>query len=260
MTELRPWLEYTNWHELFDALCRAQFNSENSQLATYICTLTDSTGEAAYGATLKNLANWRKGQHVPHRKNFGALTKILKIDDHEGLKPQWNRLYTEAKKNSGRGAGIDNASTTTALGSIALVFGARPIITVMVGLFIAIVGLGVGFGYTSGFFQGVAAIGQAEKLGVGRIRHQFYVKLKIGESAIIHGARSRCGEQPAPFEKILSGLPKLRTGIFSDGGMGSRYSRSCNGITPARAVKFTATQKGHEEFSLFGDRTTIDVE
>jgi hypothetical protein len=141
-----------------------------------------------------------------------------------------------------------------------MLFGLPRAVGITTAVLIFILASGVGFGFSSGFFQSVAAIGKSEQADIGRIRHQFYVKLKIGESAIIHGARSKCGHQPAPWEKILTRLPKLKTGTFSDGGMGSRYSRSCNGLTPARAVKFTATQKGHEEFSLFGDRTTIDVE
>jgi hypothetical protein len=46
-------------------------------------------------------------------------------------------------------------------------------------------------------------------------------------------------------------------GTFSDGGVGERYSRRCNGTTPARAVRFTATTPGQEQIEMFGD--TIDI-
>jgi hypothetical protein len=229
MAELRPWVEYQSWHELLDALCAAQDHQDNAKLATDLCLLIESNGETAYEAALRNFMNWRKGQHVPHRRNFGVLTKLLKVDDYDGLKPRWNALYVEAKKNNGNGNSIDPNSNLKPM-----LFGLPRAVGITTAVLIFILASGVGFGFSSGFFQSVAAI--------------------------IHGARSKCGHQPAPWEKILTRLPKLKTGTFSDGGMGSRYSRSCNGLTPARAVKFTATQKGHEEFSLFGDRTTIDVE
>ena len=85
------------------------------------------------------------------------------------------------------------------------------------------------------------------------------VSLDVGQSAVIHGVRSECGKDAPDWEKVAPSLPSLVTGTFSDGGLGTRYSRRCSGPTPARAVRFTATTTGTEKIDLFGDQIRIEV-
>ena len=85
-------------------------------------------------------------------------------------------------------------------------------------------------------------------------------ELKVGDSVVIHAKRGRCGEQPPSWEQVFEYLPESLTGIWSDGGVGYRVSRSCGGATPARAVVFTATRPGEERFMLYEDPITIRVE
>jgi len=54
-------------------------------------------------------------------------------------------------------------------------------------------------------------------------------------------------------------LPELDIGTWSDGGVGVRYNRRCNGSTPARGIVFTATHPGEAAFTLFGDPVVIQV-
>ncbi|SDE94579.1 hypothetical protein [Rhodospira trueperi] len=85
------------------------------------------------------------------------------------------------------------------------------------------------------------------------------VTLSVGQSAIIHGARGQCGEAPPDWSAVAARLPMVSVGTFSDGGVGERRSRRCNGPTPARAVRFTATTPGQEQIELFGDTVDITV-
>ncbi len=91
------------------------------------------------------------------------------------------------------------------------------------------------------------------------IPYQKNVSLQIGESAIIYGVRGNCG-QPAPsWEEIAKQLPTVSTGKFSDGGVGTRWSRGCGGPTPARAIQYTATASGNEQLMLFRDPVNIEA-
>ena len=86
------------------------------------------------------------------------------------------------------------------------------------------------------------------------------VRLSVGQSTVIHGARGQCGQPPPDWDHVVRELPSSTTGSFSDGGIGTRQSRSCGGPTPARAVNFTAESAGSEQIELFGDPINITVE
>ena len=85
------------------------------------------------------------------------------------------------------------------------------------------------------------------------------VTIRVGESMVIHGARGECGQAAPSWDRVAARLPAVALGTFSDGGIGTRSSRSCGGPTPARAVRFTATQTGGTQIELFGDPVTITV-
>lgn len=97
-------------------------------------------------------------------------------------------------------------------------------------------------------------------LAAGKIIVMPLVEVSVGKSVIIHGARSNaCGAPPPAWADIKAMLPSSSLGTFSDGGVGTRLSKKCNGPTPARAIKFTAKTKGSEKIYLQGDRITITV-
>ena len=91
------------------------------------------------------------------------------------------------------------------------------------------------------------------------IPYRSNVTLKVGQSAIVHGARGECGKQPRSWAEGSKRLPKPMTGFFSNGGMGLRNSSKCKGPTPAVAIRFTATKVGTEIITLFGDKINITV-
>lgn len=250
---------FESWHELLDALCLSKGHADNSKLASDLCELAGTGGEAAYVSAFRNLANWRNGRHIPRRPNFLHLTNLLAVGEDPVLEACWNTLYSEAQAKGGNGTGseaevvhpVPLAGRFSRIGPRAVVgLAAAALVIVAVG----------GFLYFSDTFYGLAAIGRDVKEGPATIRHQFYVSLKVGETALIHGARADCGEAPPPWEKVGPGLPELTTGEFFDGGLGKRFSRACGGLTPARAVMFRATAPGKDQFRLFGDLTTIEVE
>ena len=113
--------------------------------------------------------------------------------------------------------------------------------------------------YLSGFMF-VAMLTVSAAAEAQQIPYRRDVNLIIGQSAIIHGARGECGRPQPDWDLVFPRLPHSLTGSFSDGGTGTRQSRSCGGPTPARAVRFTAERAGSEQIELFGDTINITVE
>ena len=83
--------------------------------------------------------------------------------------------------------------------------------------------------------------------------------MTVGQEKLIHAVRGDCGKMPPTWETLERGLDKVLTGTFSDGGLVRRNSVFCKGLTPARAVRFTATTPGVEEFQVQGDRIKMTV-
>lgn len=86
------------------------------------------------------------------------------------------------------------------------------------------------------------------------------VKLKVGQSIVLKGVRNNCDAKRAPSFASLRKLPKLKTGVLTDGGAGTTISTSCGGSVPARAIKFKATKSGKERARIYGDTIKITVE
>lgn len=87
------------------------------------------------------------------------------------------------------------------------------------------------------------------------------VSMKVGQTTVIHGVRGRSCTDPAPsWAEARATLPASSLGTFSDGGVGTRGSRSCGGSVPARAVRFKATKKGSEVVTIQGDSISVTVQ
>jgi len=82
----------------------------------------------------------------------------------------------------------------------------------------------------------------------------------VGQSFVVNGVRgSTCGGKPPSFAQIKPNLPRSRKGTFSDGGVGWKFSYSCQQWVRVRAVVFNAKAKGEETFEIYGDETTVTV-
>jgi hypothetical protein len=94
----------------------------------------------------------------------------------------------------------------------------------------------------------------------GFIKFNREITLRVGESAVIHGYRGNCG-RPAPSVPDTAALlpQNLAIGQLSVGTVGVRYSRQCEGVTPARRIIFTANKTGTQAVRLLGDDLTIAV-
>ncbi|MBN16403.1 MAG: hypothetical protein CMJ15_14510 [Pelagibacterium sp.] len=236
---------YRHWHELLDAICIRQGHLDNMALAEELCLASGSKSQESFEATLRNLHNWRNGTHVPRRRNFLLLTKVLQIESREDLSAGWNALYQEARKPAETGANdskIDNGRTQI-----------RQLQLMLAGTVICLIGL-------AGTLAYLLLSPAPQSTGYPEIEYHRLVTLGVGDSEIIHGRRGACGEMPPAWEVTRKDLPDIDIGSWSDGGIGLRNSRSCGGPTPARALMFTATAPGRTDFDLYSDPITIRVE
>jgi hypothetical protein len=247
-----------NWHAMFDRLCMEQGHLDCKALAGEYCEFVGKGNDAAaFDAAIKSLNNWRQGNHTPTRRNFRILTVLLGVSDHPDVQERWNALYEDALR---RDPAAEDAETEQPLTPSKV----RPLWTA--GAAAVLAGLAV-----AAYFI-VAPMQNGEKKLVvpsgppvidmtgQRIYWREESEVAVGESVVIHGKRgNRCAAEPPPWEDVLAYLPQLTNGVWSDGGVGFRISRSCGGATPARAVVFTATRPGVEKFMLYEDPITITV-
>jgi len=248
----KDWTAFRHWHELLDALCAEQGHLDNMVLADALCAASGNRSQAAFDTAVKNLRNWRHGVHIPQRRNFLLLGTILKVDEHDGLREYWNRLYGQAKVKPAD----DNVSEADGpVNPVKPSRKSRLPLLVSGGVLVAMVGAAA-IVLSYGREEPADPVASYEGIVAEYVRN---VSVKVGESAIIHGARgNECGPAPS-WESAKLLLPELVTGTLTDGGVGTRVSRQCGGRIPARAILFTATQPGIEQISLYGDNIVIRV-
>lgn len=248
------WAACETWHELLDALCIEKGHLDNMALADQLCSAAGNTSQAAFDTAVKNLRNWRQGVHIPRRRNFVLLAKVLNVNERPDLLEHWNRLYVEAK--SGGENDDDNASNEAPVpdarwskrrfraNGIAL---AASAVTLLAAWWL----------WPHGFAPTIDPASTFEGVQAEYVRN---VSVQVGDAVIIHGARgNECGPAPS-WDSARELLPTLVTGTLTDGGVGTRLSRQCGGRVPARAILFTAAKVGAEQISLYGDEIHIRVE
>lgn len=251
MTDKKDWSSFQTWHEMLDALCVEQRHMDNLGLAEQLCAASGNKTQAAFDTAVKNLRNWRQGVHIPQRRNFLLLGKILHVDKHDGLREHWNRLYGQAKVKP---ADDDVADDTTE--PIERTWKSRWPLLVSGGIVAGALGAATFVLSPAEQDEQADPVASYEGIVAEYVRN---VSVKVGESAIIHGARGNdCGPAPS-WESAKLLLPELVTGTLTDGGVGTRVSRQCGGRVPARAILFTATRPGTEQISLYGDDIVIRV-
>ena len=110
-------------------------------------------------------------------------------------------------------------------------------------------------GLVAGVILAGTAISQAKD-----IPYYDKVRLKVGQSIVLKGVRTRCNGKTAPKFSRLTKLPKPKLGVLVDGGAGTVLSKNCDRRVPARAIRFKATKKGRETITIYDDRVSIRVD
>lgn len=271
--EEADWRQFSQWHLLFDELCNRAGFYDDATLAGAYCTLTQSKGQKQFETTVRNLNNWRSGRHVPRAGNLRILSRLLDIAGNPELQVQWNELYKRAKdlevvRPAASGSPLPVVSRFPASGYVDLPattsatliptayygFVARPkrwshLQALLGGLVLLCIGVAAGAVLGASGWRPWA--GPADNAPI--IAFNPKIDMKVGESRPIYAERSDCGKLPRDWAEVRAELPFARTGEFSDGGLARRFSKFCKGLTPARAIVFTATKAGIEEFEIQGD-------
>jgi hypothetical protein len=246
---------------LFDALCLEQQHFNNTQLAATYCAEAGNTTQSGYASALKNLANWRSGKHVPRRNHFEILSTILKIDDRDGLRPVWEGLFagsgTFAQSSEFADQAPDLPADAVAVIEPMPAVRRRPVLNLRRSLSLGVIVLAA---IAVSYFMVARDWWATVRNGPQLVVVHSIVKLKLGQSVALHGARADdCSGPPPEWRDVQPALPAVTLGTLSDGGVGVRFSNTCNGITPIRIVRFTATALGHEQIVLYSNPISIDV-
>lgn len=243
----KDWATYQDWHQLLDALCAEQGYLDNLVLAEALCAANGNRTQAAFDTAVKNLRNWRQGVHVPQRRNFLLLTRLLKIDRQAGLREHWNHLYG-ASRTPDVPEDIEGEAPPTPPDQKTW----RKMQWALAGSAGCIIGLAGTIAYLVSTIPDPGAT-------KATIDYHRNVSLKVGETMTIHGRRGSCGNSAPRWEDVVRELPPLTTADWSDGGEGLRYSKNCSSLTPARGVSITAIAPGVDKINLYGDDITIRV-
>jgi len=95
-----------------------------------------------------------------------------------------------------------------------------------------------------------------------KVKFRSSITLKVGQAAIVHGHRGKCGQLPSKSDLANSKGnldSKLKTGHVVFGKQGVRKSGSCNGWTPVYETIFVADRPGKESVKIHGDTVRITV-
>lgn len=265
------WQEYAQWHELFDELCNRAGYYDTAALASAYCALTASKGERQFDTAIRNLNNWRSGRHLPRAGNLRIVAKLLKVTDSADLQAHWKALYKKAKdlEAERQSAALNVPAPRTVAGrhlapatvmqplpypsssrTLELNRGRFSTVQLMASSMAMLV-LGGVLGSLITISDWRLWPGPADNAPI--VPFKPLVTMRVGEARPIYAERGDCGKLPRDWPLVEADLPALRTGTFSDGGLARRHSKFCQGLTPARAIIFTAMEPGVEEFEIQGD-------
>lgn len=248
MTE-EEFQQFNRWHLLFDELCnRAGFHDASSLAARY-CELAGNRDQKEHETTLRNLNNWRSGRHIPRIRSLRMLERVLGVNEDPALLAHWNALYRQANETGeDTPAEIQRPARRSA---VSLMPGTK---AAAAAAFAFCVGIAIGGAWGAGWRPWGNPADDAPL-----VVYKPEIFMSVGESKVIHAERGSCGELPRDWKDVAAYLPPTALGSFSDGGLAQRNSVFCKGLTPARAIMFTATKPGVEEITLQGDFLKVTI-
>lgn len=251
------WSNFAKWHLLFDELCNRAGYFDDASLASAYCAAANGKGQKQFETSMRNLNNWRSGRHIPQQRNLKVLARLLDIGNDPRLQRQWDELYRHARALEESGS-IPPAEATQVMHIAAPSVVPAAGVTVRkwsmaqaaaIGALLFCIGAVTGSAVTASGWRPWG--GPADNAPI--IPFEPRVSMKLGEERNIYAVRGDCGKLPPEWADVSAGLPVARTGSFSDGGLARRFSKFCQGLTPARGIRFTATGAGMEEFEIQGD-------
>ena len=255
-------LAFDTWHSLFNELCNRAGYFDDAALAAAYCNLAGNKGQMQFDTVLRNLNNWRSGRHVPRSGKLRILENLLGLRKDTALLARWRDLHRMARPVDegahlppGRTAAPQNMAAEQQAGRSSARW--TTLQAACGGFLLFCLGAMVGGGMVASDWRPWA--GPADNAPIIPFRPN--VTMKLGETRPIYAVRGDCGQLPGEWQELSLDLPAVRTGNFSDGGLARRHSKFCQGLTPARAIRFTATVAGMEEFEIQGDffkMTVID--
>lgn len=258
--ETESWQRFRAWHQLFDTLCERAGHHDNAALASAYCALVGRSASGDFEVAQKNLRSWRRGRHLPLRRNAVVLARLLGVEEDAELRRHWNALYVAARREAlaetedpPQGAVADE--TVGAEPAMRADGSSSPLRrrALRRGALAAAVVLAVGGG-----LHGLVRDRADDDLPV--VNYEARVRMVVGESRLINANRGDCKRQQAPdWNRTVPRVPMSSLGTFSDGGVAWTPSVFCNDIVLARAVRFTATHAGEEEVELLGSYIKIVV-
>ncbi len=234
-------LSIEDWYLLFDRLCNERGYRNSGTLASELGKLAEKSGAHDYEASLKSVRNWREGKHLPQKRNFALLTKILAVEKDRDLQRHWNELYAAARGIGNNGISRTEIGVTSA--DKVDRFRHRLLWLTAIG---------------AAFFAGIVFAAYLQGMYLppsGRTE----LVMKQGETALIHAGHGNCGGAP-DWNIIALRLPNAQTGVFLDGGTRTGFSIACGGFVKTRAIRFMARAPGEEAFTLFGLPKRVTVE
>ncbi len=240
------------WNVLLDELCNRAGFLDTASLAGRFCELANNGGQRDFDTAVRNLNNWRSGRHIPRRRSLRVLEQLLDVDGDPALLARWNALYRQASDAEDEEELAPSVMQVAGpAGRLRNWLGAE---VLTAGVVMFGIGLGVGLLIHSDWRPWGSPVDNAPL-----VTYTPEVQMAVGESQTIHAERGDCGKMPRDWPLVQDSLPVSLTGTFSDGGLARRNSKFCGGMTPARAIIFTATSAGVEELRIQGDYFRITV-
>lgn len=241
------------WHVLFNELCNRAGYFDDAALAAAYCGLIGNKDQKQFDTVLRNLNNWRSGRHLPRSGNLRILENLLAIRKGTALQARWRELHRTARPLEEEARAMPDTTrvqTSPPVPTRVSQAGRWKVAqAVCAGIALFCTGALAGGGVVASGWRPWA--GPADNAPIIPFRPD--ITMKRGETRPIYAVRGDCGELPKDWADLLPDLPETRTGSLSDGGLARRHSKFCQGLTPARAIRFTASVVGTEEFEIQGD-------
>ena len=250
------WSHFEQWNELFEELCRRRGFAAANDLAQVYCRRTRRQTRRDLDATVRNINNWRSGSHAPSARNLAILGQLLDVTSDPSLDKAWHTLYRRTKREPGSVATTAEIASSHSSRISAIFRGQWRKVLAIAAVSVTAALVGGLSAWEGGSPSPATASAPSQHL----ISFRRTIVLSLGESTIIHGHRGDCGAPPPDKATTTAMLPTdLGIGVLSAGNVGTRYSRHCGGLTPAREVILRAERVGSAKIELFDDVITVAV-